>query len=523
MSNIFPNNIYANSGNAYWPSISFVNDKLSGLSVADDNTLCLSSRGQIIAKYNYNYIEFTKRIYIPTGAKNNAVLTSDIQGKASWVISKLSGLFRWNSVYKDLDITKPNNETFINFSSPLEQSSVSLTKECDYVIDDFDIFIKNKSKDGFTLYTGSPMVTNAVTGEVNEYASTTLINNNIGICYYDINLDRMMYTYEYDDAEDANSTFSTPIHIDDVSAVGVCSMTVVNGHPAIVYISDDGSDDKWRYVRANDENGTSWGSPVILLSSSVDITFMPLTLILKVINSIPTVFLSDETNRVKTIISDDIDGNVWPKPTNVSNLTNHQILDFKNIEGRPAIIAKSNTTNYIYYVRSSDINGSSWPIGATQIYKTVNGTRSALCGNIGKSNNSINYINGVLCIAITSIDNSIYIATYGENGEWRDASLITQTNTSGTYLTMFINNGRTYMLYNDLSGQLSKKHLIEFAKNGVVVSNVEFINTLNFCTDHQVLYTKKNTILVLASRQGLNLVKFYGNDFIINWTANVVN
>lgn len=517
--NIFTTGIKVNNGNTFNPAFSFVDDRLTGLSLDSDNTLCISSRGQPIARFNYDYVKLSKSLYLPSGAKNGAVLTSDESGKSSWNISKLSGAIKWNSVYAELDLDKPNNEINVVFSAKLENPSISLTKECSYAINNFELYLKNKTENGFTIYTDSPMTKQIVDVDIGDFATLRLFDG-IGVCFYDVTLDRMMYT----SSDSTYKTFTNPIHIDDISAIGICDMAMINGHPAIVYIADDGTNDTWRYIRANDQNGATWGTPVVLATATVDVEFLQNSLFLKVIEGKPAVFFNNETGRAKLIKSTDVDGTTWSPAINISNLTNHQILDVQLINDnsmeRLIVLAKSNVNHNTYVVKSSAVLGgtlgSAWPIGATQLYKYDN---TALMSNIGKDNTKIAEISGLVCLIVTeNTTNSIHIVRSIDMGNtFNKSEILVTSNTSDTFPKVFNSNNIMYMLYNNYTGVPSEKMLYEFGKN----SSDILIKSLSFCKDHQILPNVKdmNNIIIMSYGGGISLLKFYGNDFLINWMA----
>lgn len=529
MTHTFASGVKLNDGVPSAPSISFITDKTTGMYLNTSNygnkSLGFSCDSQTVATMDGRCIELLQPLTIADGASSGAVLTSDANGEASWKVSSASGVLRWNSLYKDLDIAVDNNTASIVFDTKLEtMPSITVSKESDYITDNFDIYIKGKSTTGFTLYSNAFMSKTIVGGtttasvDIGEFSTVRLVEGGIGVCYYDITEDRMYYTHS---ADSTCSAFSVPIVIEDISAVGMCSIALVNGAPAIVYIADNDQNDEWHYISAKDIVGTAWNAPVTIYTSTKDVTFLPVSLFLNVAGGVPVVFTNNEFGTAQTIIAKDTTGLIWNTPVGISNLVNHQILSVAFVHGNPIVVAKSNKYNNVYYVRASLPNGKTWPIGATQIVKSDG---SVLSTNIGKSSNTFGFIDGILSIITSDVStNDLYIAQAHDalGAVWGPYTLLSDANTSTPFPRIFLNNNISYLLYNNYSGNPSKKNLIEFDGSGAAKETTSFINTLSFAGDHQVLKNIKdnNSILIMSSNGRLSILKFYGNDLNINWIA----
>jgi hypothetical protein len=521
MSNQFGSGIEVSGGVPNYPGYRFLENKGSGMFLLSAQTLGLSASGQIVFTCDYEKMQIYKDIIIPNNAKNRAVLTSDSNGNARWQINSTYGIYQWNTIYQSIDINSANNELLIIFGQDFNRvPAITLTKECDTPVHDIEFFIKDKTTYGFTLYSGIPMTKHISSEEITYYASCRLNDGGIGICYYNVQNDRMEYIYS-----DKDYNFSSPIIIDTSSAIGICDIAIVNGNPAIAYIVDDGSADKWRYIRATDTNGSTWGGSVTIATSTADITFLSNSSFLRIVDNKPAIFFNNETGRAKIIIANDINGATWGAQVNISNLTNHQIIDVKVIDGRPAVLARSNTTKYIYYVISSNF-GSSWPIGATQLYKFGG---SVMAANVGDCCNTLTTINGTLCIITSENDsNNLYIIKandqYGTT--WGQYTLLANSNTTSAYPQVIKNGNDYYLIYNEYVGIPSKKNIVKFTENNTIESTDVFISNLQYCTDHQIVPANNisnndgcNNVVIIGSQNNLSMVRFYGNDFKVNWIA----
>jgi hypothetical protein len=521
MSSTFASGLKVKDGLAVSPAVSFITDTASGIYMNSDNqnvkSVGVSSNGHPVALFGSDRITLLKHLNIADNAVNKAVLTSDKDGNAGWCTTSQHGEFKWNSIYSSIDETS-NNIMPVTFAQNLDSPAISLSKESDYVVDNFDLYIKEKTSTGFKIYTNSFMYKTIVTGNTGDYSTIRLSTGGLGICYYNVDLDRMQYTYSQNCSHDV---FSVPITIDDISAVGQVSMCLVGQYPAIVYIADNNNNDEWRYSIANDVNGATWKAHVTLVTSTIDVTFSPVSLFLRVISGNPAVFLSNDAGRAQMYRAKDITGATWNTAITISNLTNHQLLDVQIINGNPAVIAKSNVVNNLYYTRSLDVSGNSWPIGATQIYKPNN---APLYTNDGKSCNTMGMINGTLTIIASELKtNILYKATTNDvNGEtWSSYSYLAPTNTTNAYPRIFQNNATTYMIYNNSTGTPSEKKLIEFTADNKPLITDNFIGNLNLCGDNQIISNLKdgNNIIAMSSDKKVSILKFYGNDLSINWSA----
>jgi hypothetical protein len=516
-NNKFPSGILTNSGTPMRPPHSFLENVGTGMYLMNKTDLCFAQDGErALAIDNANYTLF-RNLKISKGAANGAKLVSNATGVATWKTTSLYNSFQWNSIYKTLDIETQNNEKTIVFDNNMESTPVTvITQESNAAVDNFGLYVKNKSNAGFTVFSNSFMSKSALTQTVDTFASCRLPNGNIGIAYYDLEHDRIKFISRSTTTRTDNFEAIT---IDDTSAIGPCDIAIVNGAPAIVYVVDNGEADEWRYVAANEATGDTWGSPQTLLTSTTDVTFTQSAVFLRVIDNKPIVFLNNEAGAAKSITGTLGEGISWTSPVSVSNLVNHQILDVTVVDGNPAVIAKSNSVHNIYYVRANNATASAWPVGAIQLYKDVGVSLFTLASSC-----ILGHINGVLSIVATErTTNKLWIAKAdGAEGAWNSFSLLASPSTSSTHPRLFQNNDTTYLIYNSYTGSPSEKTLVEFDSVAVPTTS-SFISTLNLTADHQVIANESdgNNLLLLASENALTLLKFYGNDLVVNWGASL--
>lgn len=516
MAKVFANNINMNGGNSAAPSITFITNTGSGIFLKSDGAVGITSDSQVVALFGNNEIELFKKIKIVSGAQEGAELTSDEYGVAGWKMNKYHDSFLWNSIYKSLNTSTGNSITHVTFPSPMTSlPHVSLTKESNYVIDNFDLYLKNKTVNGFDIYTNTTMYKQLVLGQLGQYSTCRLNNGSIGVSYYDITLDRLRYIT----VDSQFKTISDPITIEDVSVSNVCKMVIVNNKPAIFYMAADDitGDSIWKYVQSNNESGTAWNTPVVLLTANEDLSFNINNLFLLVINGNPVVFFHNETNHVQMIKSNDINGFVWGSPVDISDLTSHNILDVK-LSTNTYIIAKSTITNKVHVTYSTNL--TTW--NTSTVLNKIDST--PLLVNSGTTSNTLNIINGVMCIISSELTtNDIFINIF--NTTWGGYKFLTSADTNNISSSVFLNNNTSYLLYNSYSGSASKKNLIEFSSTFITdhafLQTNGFVDNFNFGTDQQAIRNLNdgNNVIILGSNSGISLLKFYGNDFAISWSA----
>jgi len=451
---------------------------------------------------------------MPKGAVNGGVLTSDSEGNSSWQVSKHHGTVQWSSIYKCLDLTTENNFIKVIFPTSFAKlPTISLTKEADSAVTDIDLYIKDKTLDGFQIYNSVPMTKKLSDSEIGQYKVCSLGNNGnnkskIGICYYNLTLGQIEFV--------TNDKYS--IKINDGVSDEICDMIVIGDKVAVFYIDDN----IYKCKYSSDINATSFGnaSQIMQIPETADLDSRSIFAL--DVNSLPFVFFHVDFNpntKVMLVKAKDLNG-TWGTPNPISDLTNHHILDAKIIRSTSGehiiVIAMNLSTNEICSTFSVDLTGNVW---SKSISLTKDG-KIPLYVNDGKCSHTLTNINGQECLISSELDtNSLYISILDHTDKWSSFRLLLETNTTNIYPHVFTKNNIAYMLYNDYSGSSSKKKLVEF---GTFENNVpgiiksEFINSLEYCSDHQVV---NNGDIIMYSDKNLTLLKFYSYDLKINWIA----
>lgn len=187
----------------------------------------------------------------------------------------------------------------------------------------------------------------------NLYLDLEIVSGNPAVAYLDgDNMD--LY---YVRANDANgTTWGTPILIASIGDVGeFLSMTIVSGRPAISYYNATLGD--LMYVRANNSTGSSWGTPVTV-SSSGNIGREGS---LAVINGDPAIAYGDFTNLdLMYVKSNNSTGSSWDTPIQIASHYGEHI-NLLEVEGTPGIIYYTGFgTQDLNYTKANDSNGSNW-------------------------------------------------------------------------------------------------------------------------------------------------------------------
>jgi hypothetical protein len=528
MSGTYPSGILVGDGNPNQPTISFLNQPATGIFCNSEQSIGISIEGVPTAEFTSKQLVLQNGLAILKNPKDNSFLRGDAKGNASWAASPIqSGTFSWDTIYNTVSLNSVNNSVHVNLPSasaaPSTLPSVVISQETDVPVADNTFYITNKSNNGFDVYSTLPVFSNIVEASSSSMVSCRLSNGAIGVAYYDTNLDRIRYTYSLDNL---GKSWSSPITVDDVSAINLVSLAVVNGNPAVVYIYDEGLNDEWRYSRATNANGSSWEGPVTLATSSISVSFLPVTLNLQIVTGEPALFLNNEHGRAQMIISNDSNGDTWGSPINISNLNNHQILDVLVVNNNPAVVAKSNTINNVYYVIANDNRGTSWPVGATQLYKNNGNTRATIVVNGGRDAASMFFMGDTLCIVLSELETNImYISSFNfDNSSWNLFHILAQTSTSVPFPKFFTNNGNYYMLFNYLTASPSAKKLITFTTPTDFTVQNSFLSVFNLYADHIVLpnINDDNSTIIFISDQNISLLRFYENNFKINWIAHTL-
>ena len=236
-----------------------------------------------------------------------------------------------------------------------------------------------------------------VAANVQDNSTLAVVNGNPAVCYQESNVFHLGYVR----ANDANgTTWGTAITVDSTVKGDMPSLTLVNGNPAVSYF--DSTNGRLKYVRANDVNGITWGTPVTVDSSGSVGRFSSLT----VINGNPAIsYHSNTSSSVKYVRATDANGTSWGTPLTVDSAS-FVSTSLLTVNGNPAISYLGTSTGK--YVRANDANGTAWgtPVavgnGLAGSMAIVNGN-PAICSNADPLYARANDANGTTWGALVTL------------------------------------------------------------------------------------------------------------------------
>ncbi|HEY1055076.1 MAG TPA: hypothetical protein VGE24_08080, partial [Emticicia sp.] len=129
------------------------------------------------------------------------------------------------------------------------------------------------------------------------------------------------------------------------------SMEIINGRPAIAYLSDNNTTNytELRYSRANDANGSSWGTPLTVYG--VPDKKFGLFSSLAIVNNAPAIAFLDNTEKALMYVkAQDNNGDVWNTPVLIDNQNVTRGISLTTIDNK-ASITYQNGSNVVKYVQ----------------------------------------------------------------------------------------------------------------------------------------------------------------------------
>ncbi|MBS1510106.1 MAG: T9SS type A sorting domain-containing protein [Bacteroidetes bacterium] len=280
------------------------------------------------------------------------------------------------------------------------------------------------------------------TGTVGQYASHAMVNGNPAVAYYDGTNKRLKFIRA--DENNGSSWTSAAVVVSATGDVGkYASLLVVDGNPAIAYYDGLAGKLNLMYVRANDADGTSWGTPVVVESTNDVGQYASLA----IVNGNPAIAYYDNTNGdLRYIRATNIDGTAWGTPVAVETINNvGWYASLAVVNGNPAIAFYDVTNGDLRYTRANDANGTSWAAGMA--VQTTN--------NIGQYA-SLLVVNGNPAISYYDVSNTDlrYISATDANGTtWGTSVNISSSGTVGQYTSMAIVDGNPGISYYDATNK----------------------------------------------------------------------
>ncbi len=214
-------------------------------------------------------------------------------------------------------------------------------------------------------------------------------------------------------------------------------LVLVNGKPAMCYY--DATVSETHYVRAQDEAGASWGTPVTL-GGSTQYSWMA------IVNGRPAIAYSALTDMLY-VRALDSDGIAWPAPVTVDSSGDTGLYNsLAVINGNPALSYFNGTTMDLRYARATDADGTAWDtpvtvdfLGSTGAYTSlaeVNGRPAISYYNV--TNGDLRFVRGADAVGLT----------------WDGPLTLDSLGTTGTHTTLLVVAGRPAICYYDQADTL---------------------------------------------------------------------
>ena len=229
------------------------------------------------------------------------------------------------------------------------------------------LYLKNQSASGFTGRFSAPATVQKLS-TAGTYSSSAIVNGVPALCAVG-----SPASIQYLRADSTGGSWSTPLKLFlDAGGQDYMRLAVVNGNPAIGYHSVTGA---VRFVRASDVDGTAWGSPVNVATSS-SIAFSYLTF--AVVNGNPAIAWFEWPNwDLKYARANDVNGASWGVPVAVQTAGDvGRTCSLTVVNGQPAISYEDFSGSALKYIRATDANGSTW--GAPVTVDATHGWQTSL-------------------------------------------------------------------------------------------------------------------------------------------------
>lgn len=225
-----------------------------------------------------------------------------------------------------------------------------------------------------------------------------------------------------------------PDHRGTGGAIGLWnSMVIVNGHPAIATV--DVGHNMIRYVRANDPQGVSWGTPLFVNTPAVDGTHLSLC----VVNGRPAIAYHRVFGQdLMFVRANDANGDSWGTPVLVDEAGDvGKAASLAVVNGNPAISYYDGAIQRLRYVRANDADGTSWgtPVNPELIIGQINST-------------TLVEVNGNPAIGFGRNGNTRYIrATDADGTTWNSGTTIVTGLSNGNFTSLAVVSGFPCMAY----------------------------------------------------------------------------
>jgi hypothetical protein len=329
------------------------------------------------------------------------------------------------------------------------------------------IYIQSLDNEGINW--PNPLI---LSNNVNVNGSISIVNGTPAISYCMGNGDLTNNNkLKYIRAIDINGTlFGAPVTVDSQADLPgnlglYTSLELVSGSPAISYYDSAGKNLK--YIRSNNINGSTW-SGAIIIDNYGDIGKYSS---LKIINNRPSISYYDQTNgNLKFIRANDIVGSSWQSPLILDSIGDVGLYTSMNvINSFPAISYYDLTNGKLKYIYCTDTDGLLWSSPLTVDFST----------NVGEFT-SLSIVNNFPAISYYDITNGNlkYIRANDLIGSsWGTPIIVDNVNNVGKYSCLLVTNGFPSIVYYDQTNS-NLKYIRATNSNGSSWSSPIIIDSL---------------------------------------------
>ncbi|QQR86539.1 MAG: T9SS type A sorting domain-containing protein [Flavobacteriales bacterium] len=216
------------------------------------------------------------------------------------------------------------------------------------------MYVRALDPDGLTW--GEPVVVYDAALSVAQFSSLAVVNGKPAIAFRDESMNRVRYVR----ANDANGAdWGAPVTCGVAGTGYYADLKVVNGSPAICHTNAGAP----FFVRANDVNGDTWGTTSLVVSNADNVNAASL----EVIGGVPCVAIattpSGQTPYVRFVRANDADGTSWSSAVLVDAIFGVSLgwyAELREVDGLPAIAYMDVTNLDLRYARATNVNGSAW-------------------------------------------------------------------------------------------------------------------------------------------------------------------
>ncbi len=276
------------------------------------------------------------------------------------------------------------------------------------------------------------------------------VNGRPAMAYYDFDNYRLVYKRANNNTGSSWPSTNVVVDNDWRSGNNSIDMEIVNGHPAIVSDSPVGKD--VRYTRASDVNGSSWNTTVIAANNIATSFGGDIQADLEVVGGFPAIAYYDGDNKdIYYVRANDADGTSWGTPVLVTSTGDvGEYLSMKVISGRPSIAFYKSDTGDLQFVRANDATGTTW--GSPTTIVSVN--------DVGRycKLEDVNGSPGITYYDATLSKVMFTRSTTSTGSLWWDGEY-TVANTVARDLNLLMVEGKPAVAYREVSGGDRPKYL----------------------------------------------------------------